>query len=330
MKCVDLYEQEPEARLLAAFVSRLPNRTVVDVGAEKGAFTAEMLGAGSESIHVIEPEPQNVAELRTRFGTDSRVTIHALAAADRDGEVTLRRAVTRGGEPIAFGHTILERADTEDIAWRDSVVVPARSLGSLVASGELPERVGILKVDTEGYDFRVVSELGALKPDVVVVEHWMDLPRSLGPCPWTTEEMSATLAARGFSHFAFIAHRGEFTVLQWMDGTLPAGSYGNLVFLHERAAAGLLPDILACASSLARTVARLAQERASAADERLGVIEELKSDRDLHARAAEERLATLEDLRPRARIRPLQRLAVPRRRIAKLKRELLHLRRERE
>jgi predicted rRNA methylase YqxC with S4 and FtsJ domains len=42
---VDLYGQEPEARLLGAFLSRLDNRTVIDVGAERGAFAQQMLTA---------------------------------------------------------------------------------------------------------------------------------------------------------------------------------------------------------------------------------------------------------------------------------------------
>ena len=44
-----LYGQEPEAQLLAAFIRRLDHKEVIDVGAERGAFTEQMLVAGASS-----------------------------------------------------------------------------------------------------------------------------------------------------------------------------------------------------------------------------------------------------------------------------------------
>ena len=273
---MDLYGQEPEALLLGAFLSRLDNRTVIDVGAERGAFAEQMLRAGSGEIHLVEPEPDNVALLRTQFGGDARVTVHAYALTDRDGEaVELHKSVTPAGEPVSFGHTLLDRPGTEEIVWREVVEVPARSLQSLVEAGELPGRVAILKVDTEGFDLAVVTAMGALECDVVMVEHWADLPNSLGPCPWDTSDMVSVLGPRGFSNFAFVEHRGEFPLLRWNDGNAPAGSFGNLVFLHDRALASLLPDVLECASALALRAVAVGEMYAEAAVERMAHIEHL-------------------------------------------------------
>lgn len=293
---VDLHGQEPEAALLAAFVTCLPVQTVVDVGAERGAFTQAMLRAGSKSIHAIEPEPANVEALRARFGDDSAVTIHPIALGERDGTLTLHRSTTPSGDAIPFGHTVLDRVATDEIAWTDAVTAPARTLASLVESGELPARVGILKVDTEGFDLKVVSAMGELDPDVVMVEHWSDLPHSLGLCPWTTDEIRGVLEARGFSHFACFAHLGELTILKWMDGTIPSGSFGNLVFMHDRVVADLLPDVLAVASSLAQAAVELAEARAAAAAERLEVIEDLSRERSTLEAVAAERLRAIEGL----------------------------------
>jgi FkbM family methyltransferase len=273
---VDLYGQEPEARLLGAFLSRLDNRTVIDVGAERGAFAQQMLHAGSGEIHLVEPEPENVAFLRAQFGGDARVTVHEYALTDRDAEtVELHKSVTPTGEPVNFGHTLLDRPGTEEVLWRDVVEVPARSLQSLVGTGELPGRVGILKVDTEGYDLAVVTAMGALECDVVMVEHWTDLPNSLGPCPWDSSDMVSTLGPRGFSNFAFVEHRGEFPLLRWNDGDPPVGSFGNLVFLHDGAVASLLPDVLECASALALSAVAVGEMYAEAATERMAHIEDL-------------------------------------------------------
>lgn len=291
---MDLYGQDPEVGLLAAFSSRLESRSVIDVGAERGGFAEEMLRAGTDTVHVIEPEPANVAFLREHFRDDQRVVVHECAISDSDAELRLHVSVDADGAPVSFGHTVLDRPDTEEIGWRETITVKARSLASLVEAGEIPARVGILKVDTEGHDLAVVAGMGALDCDVVMVEHWKDLPLSLGPCPWTTDEMASVLQPRGFSHFAFIAHRGELVTLRWDDGDIPIGSMGNLIFLHDRVLDRLLPDVLACASSLADQAVELAEARSEAANERLAVIEELKRDRDRHARVAEERLATIE------------------------------------
>jgi FkbM family methyltransferase len=296
---VDLYGQEPEARLLGTFLSRLDHPTVIDVGAERGAFAEQMLDYGGQEIHVIEPEPENAAFMRERFRDETRLTVHELAASDTDGDLALHKSVDSSGAAITFGHTLLVRPGTDQITWREAVTVRGRSIASLVDAGELPRRVGIVKIDTEGHDLAVVTGMGALESDVMMVEHWSDLPHSLGPCPWTTAEMVSALRERGFSHFAFIVHHGEFVILKWDDGDVPDGHMGNLVFLHDRVVMRLLPDVLDCASSLAEGAVAAGEMYAAAADERLAVIEDLGRERELLADTAAERLALIEKLADR-------------------------------
>jgi FkbM family methyltransferase len=282
---VNLYGQEPEALLLRSFLPRLENRVVIDIGAERGAFAEEMIDAGASAIHLVEPEPDNAAFLRARFGDVPAVTVHEYAASNADGSLELRRSSSPDGDAVTFGHTLLERPGTDEIAWRDSVGVRGRSLASLVASGELPSRVGILKIDTEGHDFAVIEGMGDIQADVVMVEHWTDLPNSLGRCPWTGEEMVAALKARGFANHAFIAHRAEFVVLQWDDATVQDGHMGNIVFLHDRSVDRLLPAVLECASQLASAAVGVGEMYAAAAVARLKLIERLEEECALRLRA---------------------------------------------
>lgn len=282
---MSLYGQEPEARLLTSFLARLEHRSVVDIGAERGAFAEELLRGGADQIYAIEPEPRNAEALRDRF-RDPRVKVLELAASDTDGELSLHLSSAPSGEAITFGHTLLDRPDTDEIAWKETVLVQGRSLSSLVSTGELPARVGIVKIDTEGHDLAVVSGMGELDCDVLMVEHWVELPHSLGPCPWSTEEMVAALRDRGFSHFAFVVHRGEFVFMLWDDARLPVGAMGNVVFLHDRAVDRLLPDVLRCASDLAAGVVELGLVRANAASTRLEVIHSLEHAKERAAKAA--------------------------------------------
>ena len=234
-----VYGQDAEVDLLERFLTLLPVRSVIDVGAEQGSFVAAMLAAGAGEIHAIEPEPHNIEHLRQRFRGNASVTVHACAISNRDGELELHLSTDGSGGALPFGHTSLTRPSTNEIAWNETISVRSRSLASLVASGQIPNRVGILKVDTEGHDLNVLVGLGELDCDVIMTEHWIDLPSSLGPCPWTTAEMVAAVSARGFSHFAFVVHRGECTFVQWQDGRVPIDGYGNLVFVHDRVLARL-------------------------------------------------------------------------------------------
>ena len=311
---MSLYGQEPEVALLARFVPRLGERSFVDVGAERAAFTAALLRAGCSVVHAIEPEPDNAAHLRSRFRDESMVVIHECAAGEGDGELELHRSVARNGVPISSGHTVLVRRSTDQIAWKDSFVVPARSLASLVDRGEVPERVGILKVDTEGHDLAVVRGLGALDCAVVMVEHWTELPMSLGLCPWSASEITDTLRARGFSNFAFIRHVADVPVLQWNDAEVAVGQMGNLVFIHDSVADRLVPDILAASSSLSRAAGEIAEARrlavnvqAKAASDRLAKLVEvtrrdaetvavLRQRLELQTQAAADRLRVIEEL----------------------------------
>jgi FkbM family methyltransferase len=285
---VDLYGQETEVELLRSFVPRLEHRAMIDVGAELGSFTAAMLDAGVDAVHAFEPEPGNARMLREHFLNDARVTVHETAVGDGDGHALLHRSSSRDdGAPLTFGHSLLERSPGHEIAWGEPVTVEVRSLASLVAAGEVPARVGILKIDTEGNDLAVLRGLGDLDADVIMVEHWSDLPQNLGPCPWTIDDLTAVLGPRGLSQFAFVARERGFESLRWNDGRAAPGTAGNVVFVHDRVLAALLPELLAAASLLSMRTVEVGAMYADAAAERLTLVERIHGEAE-QARAAAE------------------------------------------
>jgi len=260
---------------------------MIDVGAEQGELADAMLSAGLVDLHVFDPAPQNAERLRARFADVSGVAVHEQAISDSDGSATLHLSSHPDGSPVTFGHTLLECDATDEIVWRETITVSRRSLASLVESGEIPGNIGILKIDTEGHDLAVVRGMGPLTADLVMVEHWSELPHGLGRCPWTAAEMLAELQPRGFNHFAFVVHRGELTTLKWDDAGVERGAMGNLIFLHDSVLARLTPQLLHVASELAEETVRTAQMYMGAASERLAVISQLEE-------AAQARLQALE------------------------------------
>jgi hypothetical protein len=98
---------------------------------------------------------------------------------------------------------------------------------------------------------------------------------------------------------------------------VPVAYAGNIVFVHDRVLADLLPKLLEHASTLAQGVVEIAARRlevietlarecdvhAETAARRLATIGELAHERDLQSQAAAERLVAIEEL---ARERDLQ------------------------
>lgn len=286
---MELYGQDAEVLVLSRLIRHLTRPILVDVGAERGDVAAELLRAGIQTAHVFEPHPSNIAALEQRFGADRGVTVHPLALSDSEGAGELHVSVGEDGAGLPFGHTLIERSDTNAIKWRGTVPVEIRTLGSIVDSGEVPREVGILKVDTEGSDLAVIRGLGRLNPDIAMVEHWSELPEGLGTCPWTAAEMAGELRTRGFNHFVEVIHDGEFVTFAWDDAEIERGAMGNLIFLHDRILERALPDLLRAVAELARQAVELGAEKARAAEERLGIIDGL-------ARTAQERLDLIHHL----------------------------------
>jgi hypothetical protein len=201
---------------------------------------------------------------------------------------------------------LLARPDTAEIVWRDVVTVPARSIASMVASRELPQMAGVLKVDTEGHDLAVLRGLGDLEADVVMVEHWTELPLGLGRCPWNIDDLLSQLQPRGFDHFVTLLHRGEFVTLKWDDGEVEPGVMANVVFVHDRVLDRAFPVLLEFAGRLAEQAAQVGQRYMRAAQDRLEIIEELNDAAEARLSALEETSAELE--RQRARVADLEQL----------------------
>lgn len=155
--------------------------------------------------------------------------------------------------------------------------------------------MGLLKVDTEGHDLAVIRGMGALLADVVMVEHWTELPHGLGRCPWTAQQMLDELAPRGYAHFAFVIHRGEFVTLKWDDADVESGAMGNLLFLHERVVADLTPPILESATRLAEQAVHTGQVYMRAAVERLALVDELSEIAETRRQALELTTAKIEE-----------------------------------
>jgi len=146
-------------------------RTVVDVGANAGQFSAAALAAwpGADLI-AFEPLPFVAASLQARFAGRRSAEVHAVALGDTDGQVSfyphdysLSSSVLPVLGPVA-----------DRFAWArqgPAIQVPLRRLDAVIGRRVLA-RPALLKLDVQGSELAVLA--GATKTleqiDVVVVE----------------------------------------------------------------------------------------------------------------------------------------------------------------
>ena len=79
---MELYEQETEIKILLQFCERLNNKSVVDVGAEKGSFIDAFLTGGCGSIYAFEPYPSHINHLQKLFQSNAAVQIFPIAPGE--------------------------------------------------------------------------------------------------------------------------------------------------------------------------------------------------------------------------------------------------------
>jgi FkbM family methyltransferase len=270
-----LYEQNTEVDLLRQLLVVLDDRTVIDVGAERGFLTQEFLDAGAQQIYAFEPYPANVIALRDKYSNTPAVQLFDLALGLYDEAVMLYIAQDKDGHTLDSFHSVIAASDTPLIHWAGELSVQCRSLESLVKEGAIPARVGILKIDTEGNDFAILRGMGSLQCSVVMIEYWNDLSETVASCPYHLNEVVAFMMERGYSNFAFIKRWDEFECIQLNNTEDRSGEWGNVLFIHDSEAARLMPVLYQAAADAQVKLFDKAQMFKGEAAARLDVIEAL-------------------------------------------------------
>jgi FkbM family methyltransferase len=161
--------------------------TVLDVGAYRGDFAAEVLGRWpSATVACFEPLPGRAEALRARFA-GRKVQVHDAVLGARTGTpVELSLAETAS--------SVLAEHAAPDFARIARTTV---ALDDLAREGHVPARCELLKLDVQGYELAVLE--GAQQvlggTEVVLLElNLLDLHVGVP----LLNEVLAWLAARGF------------------------------------------------------------------------------------------------------------------------------------
>lgn len=140
-----------------------------------------------------------------------------------------------GLTPSLF-NSLLAHPMPDQVKFTDNVPVRIRSLASLRHEGMIPARIGLLKIDTEGWDLDVINGMGESDVAVVMAEFW-DGDHLFGRMGHG--RLGAIVEAmrdRGYGWHIVIYHTDEDKIISfYLNGvdTMP-GSWGNALFFRDR------------------------------------------------------------------------------------------------
>lgn len=139
---------------------------IVDIGANHGDWTRVTKCYFPESSYtLIEPQPQLRERIQDLLSAGSKVTLHSVGVGSQD----CKMAFTNHHED--HSSTFLLSAVEAQKLGLDQVILPVRSLDSLLAEHGLPPP-DLIKIDAEGLDLQVLqgAALALRTCEVVYVE----------------------------------------------------------------------------------------------------------------------------------------------------------------
>ncbi|RBP43896.1 FkbM family methyltransferase [Roseimicrobium gellanilyticum] len=225
-----LYQQETEVAILKILAGKVTRKTFIDVGAEKGSFAREFLKLGFDGV-LFEPFATHLPVLEKLVsGTRSKVLPLAIDATDHEGQLHI--ATDQAGQPLEYFHSLQPAPSATNFFHGAAVPVTCRSLESLVREGTIARDVGILKIDTEGNDLRVLQGMGPVRAEVLMCEYVTPRLYPDWSCSFPEGVMDAA-KAMGYEHCIAVSRFDEHEVVENDPVHFVDGQWGNLIFISD-------------------------------------------------------------------------------------------------
>lgn len=228
----EYYQQEKDLALIVELAPHLQSRSFLDVGAEKGSFAGALAEIGLAGA-CFEPLPSHFEALGKRFEGTS-VQVFPFAVDETDREASFFIATDEVGKQLDYYHSLNPIQKHDYFEHSKEIKVRCRSLESLLGEGAIAGECGILKIDTEGNDLRVLRGLGALRPEVIVCEF---VPPEVYP-KWElafARNLVPFAESLGYRHCLAISrfHRTGQEALKLDSPDFAEDEWGNLVFFRD-------------------------------------------------------------------------------------------------
>jgi hypothetical protein len=125
----------------------------------------------------------------------------------------------------------------EGLAFVQRISVSVKRLADLHQEGLVPSDIGLVKIDTEGFDLEVIQGMGDYRYPVVAAEFWdAEIPFGTEGMLYTMQNMVSEMRQRSYPWYIVIyrlwgqPHTAFFCN---HDRSVP-GSWGNIIFFRDR------------------------------------------------------------------------------------------------
>ncbi|NCS43124.1 MAG: FkbM family methyltransferase [Microcystis aeruginosa G13-05] len=172
-----------EVELMCYLYSYLPYPSALDIGANQGDVTERLLQTGYE-VYAFEPFLPVVEKLKNRLSNFSNLHVFplALGAINEERELHLVGDKNLVNDPNSqplypdADYTLLSSINIhslpEGMVFTEKVPITVTTLETLHQQQQVPMEVGLVKIDTEGFDLQVIQGMGDCRYPVVVAEFW--------------------------------------------------------------------------------------------------------------------------------------------------------------
>lgn len=140
-------------------LSLLRPTVILDVGANRGDYALQALEACPYArVHSFEPMPAVFAQLQAAFGQHPRATLHQLALADQEGELSFWFDPTNTGNTSAVPGV---QSAIHQLQSPELIKAPTQRLDQFCEQNDI-EQISLLKIDVEGFEVNVLRGAGEL------------------------------------------------------------------------------------------------------------------------------------------------------------------------
>ncbi|GJM30476.1 MAG: hypothetical protein DHS20C17_31110 [Cyclobacteriaceae bacterium] len=228
----------PESILMTYLYSYLDSRVALDVGAHCGDVSRQLAETGFV-VHAFEPNTKIQDNLKNKLENLGNCTIHNYALGSNNENASLiiydNLPYSRTHNDPSLLSSLLNR-ELLSLQKSEHIEVVVETISNLVENKELPSNIGLLKIDTEGYDLEVIKGMGELRPSIVVAEYWdKDHPWGQNSTLYTYRMLIDEMRDRDYNwHIDLHRLWGEEKVCFTSNQLISVpNSWGNIFFFND-------------------------------------------------------------------------------------------------
>ncbi len=233
------YFQDLDIELMTYLYSYLPYRLAVDIGANRGDVSSRLLQAGYQ-VYAFEPFPPVIDKLKNRLGDHPNFQLFPLAIGSENQTQELHIATDETADntyqDASFYNSLTKHSLSEGLVFNDTITVTVKTLASLHDGEELPKDIGLVKIDTEGFDLEVIKGMGNYRYPVVVAEFWdQNFPFGRSGAMNQLPDLVKAMKERDY-HWHLVIYRiwGSSDVSYYCNSAYSLdNSWGNVFFFQD-------------------------------------------------------------------------------------------------